>query len=234
MDNIFYAPDIGEKFYRLPELESKHLIKVLRRKTGDDVYFTDGKGYFYKCRLVDDHPKHAIVEVISKTKGNDQRNYRLEIAVAPTKNINRLEWFLEKATEIGIDKIIPFISFHSERKDIKPERLERVIIAAIKQSLKANKPELNKLISFKELINTPFEGQKFIAYIGDDVTKLLSKTYRRGENALILIGPEGDFSPEEVEEAKDRGFIPVSLGNYRLRTETAAIVACNTINLLNQ
>ncbi len=234
MDNLFFAPDIGEKYYQLPEDESKHLIRVLRRKVGDSVYFTDGKGYFYNCRIIDDHPKHSKVEILSKTEGNDQRDFHLTIAVAPTKNINRFEWFLEKATEIGIDTIIPFVSFHSERKDIKPDRLERVITAAMKQSLKSHKPHLHPLIPFKELIKMPFKGQKFIAYIDEGVTDLLSKAYQPGNDAVILIGPEGDFSKEEVAEAKERGFIPVSLGKSRLRTETAAIAACHTIQLLNQ
>ena len=234
MDNLFYAPDIEGKFYQLPEDESKHLIRSLRRKTGDKVYFTDGKGFFYDCKIIDDHPKHAIVEVISKEEGTDKKEFFLQIAIAPTKNINRFEWFLEKTTEIGIDRITPFISFHSERKDIKNERLERVIIAAVKQSLKSHKPVLDKLTPFKDLISRPFNGKKYIAYIDDDVETLLGKAYSPGENALILIGPEGDFSKEEFLEAKNKGFIPVSLGKSRLRTETAGIVACHTINLINE
>ncbi len=234
MDNLFFAPGISGKHYRLPEEESKHIIRVLRKKIGDTVHFTDGKGYFYVCKIIDDHPKRTVVEIISKTEGNDKRDFYLQIGIAPTKNINRFEWFLEKATEIGIDRISPFVSFHSERKEIKNERLERVIVAAVKQSLKSKKPELDNLTQFKELISTPFEGKKYIAYIDDEVVKLLSKIYPKGENAFILIGPEGDFSEEEVELAKEKGFIPVSLGKSRLRTETAGVVACHTVNLLNE
>jgi 16S rRNA (uracil1498-N3)-methyltransferase len=234
MDNLFFAPDLNGKYYQLPEDESKHLIRVLRRKTGDEVFFTDGKGVFYTCRIIDDHPKHCKVEVVSEQKGDDVRDYYLQIAVAPTKNISRFEWFLEKATEIGIDRITPFVSVHSERKDVKHERLDRVIIAAMKQSLKSHKPVLDRLVTFKELVQQPFEGKKYIAYIDENVTTLLSKVYPKGEHVLILIGPEGDFSPEEVELSKKNGFQPVSLGKSRLRTETAALVACHTINLLNQ
>jgi len=231
--NLFYAPDIIEPYYQLTQEESKHLIRVLRHKAGDEVHFTDGKGYFYTCRIVDDSPKHCKVEVVAKQEGSDHRTYKLWMGVAPTKNISRFEWFLEKATEIGIDTIIPFVSFHSERKDIKPDRLNRVITAAVKQSLKSFHPKLEKLMSFKEMINLPFEGEKYIAFIDEKVTLELSKAYTPGTSAFVLIGPEGDFSPEEVEMAKEKGFIPVKLGPSRLRTETAAVTACHTINLLN-
>ena len=231
--NLFYAPDIIEPYYQLTQEESRHLIRVLRHKAGDEVHFTDGKGYFYTCRIVDDSPKHCKVEVVAKQEGSDHRTYKLWMGVAPTKNISRFEWFLEKATEIGIDTIIPFVSFHSERKDIKPDRLNRVITAAVKQSLKSFHPKLEKLMSFKEMINLPFEGEKYIAFIDEKVTLELSKAYTPETSAFVLIGPEGDFSPEEVEAAKAQGFIPVKLGPSRLRTETAAVTACHTINLLN-
>jgi 16S rRNA (uracil1498-N3)-methyltransferase len=231
--NLFYAPDIIEPYYQLTREESKHLIRVLRYKVGDEVHFTDGKGYFYTCRIIDASPKHCKVEVVNKQEGSDYRKFKLWIGVAPTKNISRFEWFLEKATEIGIDTIIPFVSFHSERKEIKPDRLNRVITAAVKQSLKSFHPKLEKLMSFKEMIDLPFDGDKFIAFIDDGVTLELSKAYRSGENAFVLIGPEGDFSPEEVKAAKEKGFVPVKLGPSRLRTETAAVTACHTINLLN-
>jgi 16S rRNA (uracil1498-N3)-methyltransferase len=233
MDNIFYAADIKEGFYTLKQDESKHLIKVLRKHTGDEVFFTDGKGFFYRTVIVDNNPKHCNVEIVEKLPGNDKRDYFLKIAVAPTKNINRYEWFLEKSTEIGTDEIIPFTSFHSERKEIKYDRLERVIIAAVKQSLKSHKPFLNKLQTFSEVINTDFTGQKFIAYVDNKVTTLLKEVYKPGNNVFILIGPEGDFSKKEVDAAIEKGFVPVSLGPSRLRTETAAIAACHTINLLN-
>ena len=231
--NLFYTPDIAPPVFQLSPEESKHMVKVLRMKAGDPVFFTDGKGFLYACRIVEANPKGTLVEVQGKEEGKDRRNFQLHLAVAPTKNINRYEWFLEKATEIGVDRITPFISEHSERKTVKAERLNRVITAAMKQSLKTFLPVLDESVSFNELVRQPFEGQKFIAYINPGVTLELSKAYHRGSNALVLIGPEGGFSTEEVEAAKSNGFVPVELGPFRLRTETAAVAACHTINLLN-
>jgi 16S rRNA (uracil1498-N3)-methyltransferase len=231
--NLFYAPDITLPVFQLNAEESKHIIKVLRMKAGDPIFFTDGKGFLYRCRIAGALPKGALVEVLEKEAGKDRRGFYLQMAVAPTKNISRYEWFLEKATEIGVDRITPFISAHSERKTIKPERLNRVITAAMKQSLKTFHPVLDESVPFQELIQQPFKGKKFIAYIDPKVTLELSKAYTPGQNAFVLIGPEGDFSPEEVEQAKKAGFIPVRLGPSRLRTETAAVAACHTINLLN-
>ncbi len=231
--NLFYAPDIIQPYYQLTEEESKHLIRVFRYRVGDEVFFTDGKGYIYICTIIDANPKHCKVEVLNKREGEDRRPFQLQMGVAPTKNISRFEWYLEKATEIGIDAIIPFVSFHSERKDIKKDRLNRVVTAAVKQSLKSFHPRLHDLIKFKEMIALPFEGQKFIAFIDEGVTLELSEAYQPGNNAFILIGPEGDFSHEEVNLAKQHGFIPVKLGPSRLRTETAAVAACHTVNLLN-
>jgi len=231
--NLYYATEIKTPFFRLNADESKHLIRVLKMKTGDMLQFTDGKGTIYTCKIVNDHVKHCEIEVLSSEPGTDKRSFYLQISVAPTKNISRFEWFLEKATEIGIDRIMPFKSEHSERKEIKMERLNRVITAAMKQSLKSFKPQLDEIIKFRQLIEMPFNGKKFIATLEDEETPELSKIYRQGENAWILIGPEGDFSPKEIGDAKAQGFIPVKLGPYRLRTETAAVVACHTINLLN-
>ena len=231
--NLFYAPGIKPPVFQLNAEESKHIIKVFRMKKGDEIYFTDGKGHLYTCQIIDDNPRGCTVEIIKTEEGNDQRNFFLHMAVAPTKNINRFEWFLEKATEIGIDRITPMISAHSERKIIKPERLNRVITAAVKQSLKTWHPQLDDSMTFSEIIKTDFKGERYIAYIDAEVTLELSQAYTPGANALVLIGPEGDFSPEEVEQAKKEGFIPVKLGPSRLRTETAAVAACHTINLLN-
>lgn len=231
--NLFYAPGIAPPAFLLSKEESKHIVKVLRMKTGDDILFSDGKGMLYHCTIAELNPKGCMVEVLKTEPGADQRNFYLQMAVAPTKNISRFEWFLEKATEIGIDRITPFISEHSERKTMKIERLIRVITAAMKQSLKTFHPVLDEALRFGELIRQPFEGQKFIAYIDKTVTLELSKAYHRGSNVLILIGPEGGFSPAEVEAAKISGFIPVRLGPSRLRTETAAVAACHTINLMN-
>ena len=231
--NLFYDPGISGPLHTLSKEESKHIVRVLRKSTGDAIDFTDGKGFFYRCKIVDASPASCQIEVIGKNLGNDQRDYQVTLAVAPTKNIGRFEWFLEKATEIGIDRIVPFYSMHSERTTIKPDRLKKVIVAAMKQSLKSNLPELSDECNFNKLITEPFVGKKYIAYINDEVITLLSKTYPKGEDVMILIGPEGDFSPKEVKMAIENGFEAVSLGTSRLRTETAGIVACHTINLIN-
>ena len=179
-------------------------------------------------------PKRATVNLTNLRKGYDHWGFKLEIAIAPTKLNERTEWFLEKATEIGIDKVRLFTSYHSERRAANVERFQKVIVAAMKQSIKSRLPKVEDLVSFDKLVKQPFEGQKFIAWIDDDVKDCLCDLYNKGENALVLIGPEGDFSPEEVALAKENGFVPCSLGEARLRTETAAIVACHTIQLINQ
>jgi len=231
--NLFYTPNIIEPSTTLPEEESKHIIRVLRKCEGDIGFFTDGLGYIYKCVIVDASPKKCVINILEKTIGDDKRNYKLHIAIAPTKNIARFEWFLEKSTEIGIDEVTPIICYHSERKDVKIHRLNKVITSAMKQSLKSNHPILNEKKSFKEMIAVPFEGEKFIAYIDAEVTLELSRAYSHDKNALILIGPEGDFSRQEVDDAIAVGFTPVRLGKSRLRTETAGIVACHTVSLVN-
>lgn len=231
--NLFYSPDIKGDLFTLNSEESKHIVRVLRMKSGDAVHFTDGKGFFYDCEIIEPNPKACQLKLNSKYAGNDKRPFNLHIAIAPTKNINRLEWFLEKTTEIGIDQITPIICDHSERKEVKTERLERVVVAAMKQSLKSHIPKLDHTQKFTEFINHPFAGQKFIAYIDKDVTLELSKAYQQTQDVLVLIGPEGDFSPEEVKLAIGQGFQPIRLGTSRLRTETAGVVACHTVNLLN-
>jgi 16S rRNA (uracil1498-N3)-methyltransferase len=231
--NLFFAPEIKEGIYRLPEEESKHVVRVLRMKTGDSVFLTDGVGNLFEASIVDASTKSCTVKTIKTFREYQKRRFRLHIAIAPTKQIDRFEWFLEKSTEIGIDEITPLISSHSERIHVKTDRLLKVIIAAMKQSLKAYLPELSEPDDFKDFIRRPFEGEKFIAYCGAQATVELKDIYRKGENALILIGPEGDFSIQEVELAKKEGYIPISLGKSRLRTETAGIVACHTINMMN-
>lgn len=231
--NLFYAPDIAGTHHTLNPEESKHLLRVLRMKKGDTVTLTDGKGFFYDCRIEDDNSRACRLYVLEKRKGDDTPGHMLHLAVAPTKNIARYKWFLEKATEIGVGRITPVICEHSERRQVKTDRLERILIAAMKQSLKSTLPQLNPPETFKNFVKKPFTGEKFIAYIHSDVTDELSKIYIKGSPALILIGPEGDFSPAEVELAVQNGFKPVRLGPSRLRTETAAVVACHTVNLVN-
>lgn len=230
---IFFAPDILSN-PELPFEEGQHCIKVLRKKEGDEIFLTDGKGCFYDAAIIQANPKHCIVNIINTIQQSKGWNFNLQIAFAPTKNIDRIEWFAEKATEIGIDRFSPLLCQHSERKEIKAQRIEKILISAMKQSQKALLPQLDDMISFSEFIRQEFDGQKFIAHCYSQEKSLLKDVYQKGKDALILIGPEGDFSEKEVEEALDKGFKPISLGESRLRTETAALVACHTMHLLNQ
>lgn len=231
---LFYTPDINSSAYRLNAEESKHCIKVLRLKIGDTVNLINGKGSLFLAEIVGPNYKDCELQIISKKMDFGKRDYRVVVAIAPTKNIDRFEWFLEKATEIGIDEVIPVICQYSERKEIKPDRLEKVIVSAMKQSYKAFLPKLSEPIPFKLLINQTFVGDKYIAHCEVGDKKLLKNLIMPHKDVLILIGPEGDFSKEEIEIAVASGFVPVSLGESRLRTETAGIVACHTINFINQ
>jgi 16S rRNA (uracil1498-N3)-methyltransferase len=229
---LFYVPNIALNV--LPEEESQHAVKVLRLQNGDKITLVDGVGGYYEARITNPHPKHCGFEILETKLEFGKRNYKLHIAIAPTKNIERLEWFIEKATEIGIDQITPIICRFSERKIVKEERLEKIIVSAAKQSLKAYFPKLNPLCTFDELIKNHQADQKFIAHCYEQDKRLLQTEIKKSEDVLILIGPEGDFSPEEVEKAIAGGLVPVSLGESRLRTETAGIVACHTVALINQ
>lgn len=232
--NIFYTPDIAGSSYTLSEEESKHCVRVLRMEVGEQIYLVDGIGGFYVAKVADANPKRCRVEVVEKQECYGKRPYYLHVAIGPTKLIDRYEWFLEKVTEIGIDEITPLESFHSERRTVKQERSEKVVTAAVKQSLKAYHPKVNEITPFKELVKRPFEGKKLIAHCNEGEKVLLKHAVAPGENALILIGPEGDFSIEEVELAKQHGFVEISLGESRLRTETAGVVACSTVCFVNQ
>ncbi len=232
---LFYTPDITENIYTLNEQESKHCVKVLRKQKGDTLYLTNGTGTLYKAEVVDVSVKSCQLHVVEVFMDYERRDFNLHVAIAPTKNIDRIEWFLEKTTEIGIDQITPLICEHSERKVIKPERLERVIVAAMKQSLKAYKPVLNPLVSFNEFIHqNKVKSGGYIAHCQPGDKALLKTCYTGQKDIIVLIGPEGDFSVEEVGLAVTSGYESVSLGEARLRTETAGLVACHTINLLNQ
>lgn len=231
--NLFYIPDI-QNHPVLPEEEAKHCLKVLRMQKGDSIFATDGNGNFYQAEIEEPHARHCLLRIASSEKQPPLRDYHIEIALAPTKNMDRNEWFAEKATEIGIDKISFLKTRFSERKEIKTERIRKIVVSAMKQSLKAYLPELTEMVDFKDFILRDFNGRKFIAHCYPGEKPLLSKEYKKGENALILIGPEGDFSEEEVSLALAKGFIPISLGDSRLRTETAALVACQTVNIVNQ
>ena len=223
---LFYAPDITTPLYTLDEIESGHCVRVLRLQEGDTLNITDGRGTLYDAEVVDAHPKRCSVRIVAEHHNWEQRSYGLTVAVAPTKNIDRIEWFVEKATECGIDRIIPTLCDHSERKIIKGERLEKIAISAMKQSLKAYLPDIAPLTPLREVLTTPFEGTKLIAHCEEEAERVfIGSELKAGDNVLILIGPEGDFSPEEIALARKNGFREVSLGDCRLRTETAALAA---------
>lgn len=234
--NLFYTTDIKDGLATLPEEEARHCIQALRHKQGDTIHITDGKGGLFEARIVEAGKKSCAASIQRNLPAGIRRNHYLHIAIAPTKNIARLEWFLEKATEIGIDEITLLITEHSERRKLRPERLEKILVSAMKQSLKTYLPRLNDLVQFDEFIRRPVEQgiQKYIAYLGPGVKGSLKGNYLPGCGVCILIGPEGGFSPGEAQAAADAGFQPASLGPSRLRTETAGIVACHTINLLNE
>ncbi|MBE0647816.1 MAG: 16S rRNA (uracil(1498)-N(3))-methyltransferase [Bacteroidales bacterium] len=230
--NLFFSPDITPPSHLFDKEESAHIVRVLRLKEGDSLHLTDGQGNLYEAAIQRADPKRCEVSLHTHTL-TPSHPHPLHIAIAPTKNINRFEWFLEKATEIGISEITPLVCAHSERTVVKTERLAKVLVAAMKQSLKTWLPVLHESQHFGKLIRQPFSGQKFIAYCETGSEELLQKIYVRGKPTLILIGPEGDFSPEEVEQAVKEGFIPVSLGNSRLRTETAGVVASAAVAVLD-
>jgi 16S rRNA (uracil1498-N3)-methyltransferase len=232
--SLFYTPYISGSIHELDEEESRHCIRVLRLNKGDFVQLTDGKGHLFECRIDLPDQKRCRLRIDKELPGSDSKGWHLHIAIAPTKSPERFEWFLEKATEIGIDEITPLICEHSERRVVKPARYEKLIISAMKQSQRVLLPKLNLPLPFSELIQKKCMGVKYIAYCGTGRETELSKVYKKGKDALILIGPEGDFSLKEIEAGKEKGFVPVSLGSSRLRTETAGIVACHTINLINQ
>jgi 16S rRNA (uracil1498-N3)-methyltransferase len=234
--HLFYTPDLqyNAESYLLSEDESKHCIKVLRLKLGDEVVLVNGTGGWFKAEIEDAHPKRTLVKVLSVISDFNKRNNYLHIAIAPTKNIERLEWFLEKATEIGIDEITPILCEHSERKDLKIERLTKRITAAMKQSLKAYHPKLNALTPFREFVKSVDQQNKFIAHCMEGEKAYLKDILPISSSSIILIGPEGDFSPVELEAALQYSFKPISLGEARLRTETAALAACFEVNYLNR
>jgi 16S rRNA (uracil1498-N3)-methyltransferase len=233
---LFYTPDIdaASATYYLNEEESKHCVRVLRLQNGDQVQLIDGRGNFYNAAIADAHPKRTQLQIISVEPDFNKRNHYLHIAIAPTKNIERLEWFLEKATEIGIDEISLIICQRSERKETKVDRLNKIITSAIKQSIKAWHPVLNEAVALNKLLSTPFDGQKFIAHCELGEKFDLKNEVKPFGRYLVLIGPEGDFSPKEIVDALKNDFKAVTLGKSRLRTETAALEACFEVNFLNR
>jgi 16S rRNA (uracil1498-N3)-methyltransferase len=233
---LFYTPDINPSLpqYFLSEEESKHAVRVLRLAIGDEVTLIDGKGGLYRAEIKDAHPKRTILQINSLTTEFNKRNHYLHIGIAPTKNLDRVEWFLEKATEIGIDEITLIVCQRSERKEAKVERLDKIITSAIKQSIKAYHPVLNGPVALSQFLKQPFQGQKFIAHCDEGEKTSLAQSIEKQNRYLILIGPEGDFTPAEVDAALHNGYKAITLGESRLRTETAALEACFEVNFLNR
>ena len=231
--HVFYTPDIQNRA-ELPAEEAAHAVRVLRLQAGDEVTLTDGKGNFYRAEISVASNKRCLVNILETQPQEPLWQGHLHIAMAPTKNMDRTEWFAEKATEIGFDELTFLNCRFSERKVIKTERIQKILVSAIKQSLKARLPRLNEMTDFNKFVRQPFNGQKFIAHCYEGEKPLLRDILKQGEDALVLIGPEGDFSEEEVKLAIEQGFQPISLGRSRLRTETAALVACHILNLQNQ
>jgi 16S rRNA (uracil1498-N3)-methyltransferase len=235
---LLYAPDIATN-QQLPATEAHHCLKVLRMQAGDIIRLTDGKGNFYRAEIAGEpagqiHSGKCRVNLLETISQPPLWKGKIEIAVAPVKNLDRIEWFVEKATETGIDKISFIRCRFSERKEMSIERILKIMVSATKQSEKARLPLVQAMTGFNEFVRQDFNGQKFIAHCFPEEKKLLAQAYQKNENVTILIGPEGDFSEEEIDRAKESGFIPVSLGKSRLRTETAALAACQTIHIINQ
>lgn len=232
---LFYNPTITEdaETFFFDKEESKHIIKVLRKKEGDNLFVTNGLGFLFKTEITLASDSKCFVKIVSSEKSKAVK-YHLHLAVAPTKMNDRFEWFLEKATEIGISEITPIICEHSERKIIKTDRFDKIIQSAMKQSLHYYLPKLNEPIAFKDFILKKNNGLSLIAHCEETDKKSLKDVVRPDEDVTILIGPEGDFSEKEIETALKNNYIPVTLGNTRLRTETAAVVACHSVVFINE
>lgn len=233
---LFYNSTIDKNTLQITfdKIESRHIVKVLRKKEGDAIYITNGKGQVFNCKITIANDKKCLVSILGKEEKKQFKDYYLHVAIAPTKNNDRLEWFIEKATEIGIDEITPIICQNSERKIIKKERLEKIIVAAMKQSLKFYLPKLNEAVSFSEFLKKKQKGNIYIAHCEESEKKYLKSVVKPKDSVTILVGPEGDFTVTEISESIAKNHIPITLGINRLRTETAALVAVQNISFINQ
>lgn len=231
---LFYAPDINNETneFTFDKEESKHIVKVLRKLEGSILHITNGKGFLFICEIILASEKKCVVK-INESQFTEPRNFSVHMVVAPTKMNDRYEWFLEKAAEIGVDEITPIICEHSERKIIKTERFDKILISAMKQSNQMYLPVLNEPIKLTDFLAKEISGQKFIAHCEETEKVELKNRIETQQHYTLLIGPEGDFSPNEINKALVNGYLPVALGNTRLRTETAAIVGCHTFVLAN-
>lgn len=238
--HVFYTPLIQPTMpaFLLDEAESKHAIRVLRLQVGEEVSLVDGRGGRFIAQIEDAHPKRVVLTITKFIANDGQRDYRFHLAIAPTKNMDRLEWLLEKATEIGLDEVTPIICDHSERKEVNIERLEKVMIAAMKQSLKAFLPKINPAVRLTAFLEEIRRQEKplhyFIAHCADGEKAFLARKLAPGHDACVLIGPEGDFSPAEIQSAQEAGCQPITLGASRLRTETAGLAACLEVSLIQR
>jgi len=230
----FYAPDIASTL-TLPENDSGHCVRVLRMRSGDSIEVVDGAGSLHRCILREADRCHATVDIVETVRLPKVWTGSITIAIAPTKHNDRMEWLVEKLVEIGVDRIVPLRCRHSERKDINTDRLAKIAVSAMKQSLKAVLPQIDPMTPFRDFIGSCGSGQRFIAYCDPLIPRrLLARELHPDTEVTVLIGPEGDFSPEEIHMALDDGWIPATLGDNRLRTETAALVACDTFQIINQ
>ncbi len=232
--HLTYLPNAHIGLCVLPEEESAHCVKVLRLQVGSALLVTNGQGTLFHAVLTEAHPKKAVILLKEVVQDTPNESFEVHIAIAPTKNIERIEWFIEKAVEIGIHRVSLFTSFHSERKQVRIDRLEKISIAAMKQSMKLFAPKIEPLVTFDEFLKLPVHGQRFIAYIDEQPLPLLAQKLSPQSNCTILIGPEGDFSKDEIALAIAKGYQPISLGKARLRTETAGLIACATVHFINQ
>ena len=233
--NYFYHPDLDHSVrqFSFPAAESHHIVKVLRKKAGDKLHITNGQGALFLVEILEANNKRCMGQVLSAEKKRPKM-FNLHLAVAPTKKIDRFQWFLEKATEIGVDRITPILCEHSERRHLTMDRMRRTVEEAMKQSLRTYLPVLEEPKSFTEFLKEEQPLLKFIAHCREGEKADLKRRVAADKDVVILVGPEGDFSETEVNQALGQGFVPVSLGNSRLRTETAALAACFTVNLINQ
>lgn len=231
---LFYQPELHKTSTAcvFGEEESRHIVRVLRRKEGDELKVTNGKGLIFTGTVTECSLKHCKLTILDYTK-TVRLMHRLHLAVAPTKNIERYEWFLEKATEIGVNEITPLICEHSERKIIKKQRLEKVVQAAMKQSLRSYLPKLHEMTPFEDFVQQDLPKRRFITHCQEGEKADFKRRLEPDKKIVVLVGPEGDFSEREINLAESHGFLPTSLGEYRLRTETAAILTCATVAILN-
>ena len=232
---VFYAPDLDGAVHILDENESRHIVKVLRMKKGMSVNLIDGKGTLYEGEIQDDNLRRCVIKVTSSIRNFESRNYNLHIAISPLKNTDRFEWFVEKCVELGIDSITPLLCHNTEKQSVKLDRINGIIVAAMKQSLKAKITTLNKPVDFREFILNKYVGVRMIAHCNISYSRTnLGNIYKKGNNAIILIGPEGDFTDEEIMMAAGSEYTGVSLGPARLRAETAGVAACQSVHFINQ